>query len=184
MIDSPFRRILEDLRAHITANTTMIDEVWLFNNQYEELNERRERPKSRGVVYVEYIPVLFEDRQGGCQVGDVTVVLHVALRTLDDRNALILDARQEVFAAVNGFAGPAGSSDAYTRLTRSEEEQNTDHDGISIWKLFFKTTVTDATGGFGQFPNETVITDDRDLDLTVDPIIDNPEIGTGVLPDS
>lgn len=115
-----------------------IKHVALWNNQFER--EREENAFLFPCCFIEFNNSNFKDLLNGVQQFDSIVTIHLGFESYKDEDTFILQLKQDVYKAVHTVTCGVSA----TKLLRTEERQNFDHDNIQDYQIDFKTTIKDA----------------------------------------
>lgn len=152
--------------------------VALWNNQFDKEKENIEF--NYPCVFIEFTDIVSSQLLGNVQLVDFTTRLHLGFKSLKTDDATILTLKQQLYKKVEFFTfSQTEFPETYcTKLLRIGEAQNFDHDHIQEYILDFKATMKDFSAQDAKVEAEVTT-----IDLTVDTIIDNHVINTGVLPE-
>lgn len=175
--------IFKDIKAAIESKVTEIQDVRLYNAQFD--NEDREKAFNYPVVFIEFADIPWEqsnqkvegilginkEQKGGLAI----ITLHIGFTHLENETIsfeLMAPILEKVYFAVQGL-----QSDLYTALLRITERQDVDHDRVIDWQMDFTTMMLQVGEETGTvIPGGTL-----DVDVDVDLKIDNDIIRTGVI---
>jgi hypothetical protein len=141
------------LRARLLDKIPTLARVDRFNQQYNNLDQDDQPDYESGVVYIEVLPVQWEQLGSDkIQEADATIRLHVC-RTFYGSSASdeetvepldILDLPVEVFKALQGVHLIDGEGRTVARtFTRTGSQEDNDHDGLEVDIIDFTTRLTD-----------------------------------------
>lgn len=162
--------LYESIKAQIKAKAPSIKHTLLFNNQFE--NEKREDAILYPNCFVELSQIFWTSTTQNQQKGDVDITIHIGLERYERESDTTWATIQEVFLALQGFAVGV----LFSPLNRIEEQQDIDHDQVIVWKMIFKTSLTECDSDTRAGLDETTI---AELCLLTDFDIDDPIIRTG-----
>lgn len=162
--------LYESIKAQIKAQAPSIKHILLYNSQFD--NEKREDAILYPNCFVELSQISWTSQTQGQQRGDVDITIHVGMERYQRESDTTWATIQEVFLALQGFAVGV----LFAPLNRIEEIQDIDHDQVIVWKMIFKTSLTECDSDTRAGLDETTITD---LCILTDFDIDNPVIRTG-----
>jgi len=175
------------------STISSVKTVELFNSQYN--NEARERVTAYPALFIEFQEVVWamSSHRAGRNVkktvdignlthqqkGNMTIVIHIVYQTLKTET----DSFAEIDAIVTDVYRALANleiTDDCTGLQRASDEQDTDHDGVVVWKTTFTLDVeekawNDTNIVDANIESETPIT--LTINQTLD--IDNNSIRTG-----
>jgi hypothetical protein len=143
--------------------------VALWNNQFEreDINVSFNYP----CAFIDFSDINYEDRLNGKQNCTMTVNIHIGFESYKTEDTDILTLKQTVNAVLHGK-----SLANQTRMLRRGETQNFDHTNVQEYIISYNVTGNDISAM--NLPTETATIDT--LDITIDPIITNYSIRTGV----
>jgi len=143
--------------------------VALWNNQFEreDINVSFNYP----CAFIDFSDISYEDRLNGKQNCIMTVNIHIGFESYKTEDTDILTLKQTVNAMLHGK-----SLANQTRMLRRAETQNFDHTNVQEYIISYNVTGNDISAM--NLPTETATIDT--LDITIDPIITNYSIRTGV----
>jgi hypothetical protein len=143
--------------------------VALWNNQFEreDINVSFNYP----CAFIDFSDISYEDRLNGKQNCTMTVNIHIGFESYKTEDTDILTLKQTVNAMLHGK-----SLANQTRMLRRAETQNFDHTNVQEYIISYLVTGNDISAM--NLPTETATIDT--LDITIDPIITNYSIRTGV----
>ena len=165
---NPKRDIYTDIKARILDQVKEIKHVLLFNNQFEK--DKEEQAFTYPNAFVEFSQLIWNTNGQQTQKGEMQLTIHLGFESLK-YEADNFDIIQSVFVALQGY-----SNGCYTGLNRIQEEQDTDHDNVIIWKIIFETTIDDTEAHPSNKLQENTIST---IEINKDLDIDNPIIRTG-----
>jgi hypothetical protein len=121
----------------------VIQQVELWNNQLDKLEDGKEDPIAFPAAFVEFTGIQYSDNSKGKQTGELTVKVYVSnFRIVHDRLA-IFDLRDAVQEVLHTLKAPGCSP-----LSRRREQQDTNYDGLITWVMEydakFEDTVADT----------------------------------------
>ena len=116
-----------------------VEHVRLFNNQYNN-DKVEEAYKQYGTVFVEFLQLTWTGSTLNQQRGDTVVRLHILFESLETEDLRVFERVQTIHLSIQGFNGPL-----FTSMQRTNEEQDTDHDNITVWKTDYNTQLSDCT---------------------------------------
>lgn len=174
-----FNDIIEKLDSIKVENDNAIQQIGLWNNQFE--NEERETAFNYPCCFIEFTAINWESSNLSAQrttsVGNVSkeqkgedtiITLHVGFFRLDDATFNFPDIdllTEAIYFVIQGL-----DSDVYNPLLRSEERQDTNHDGVIDWQIDF-TTALHQTGELNKklekVKDTLVLKITKDLDIDV-----------------
>lgn len=150
--------------------------VALWNEQFN--NEKNNIEFNYPAVFIEFTNIDAKQLLKNVQLVDFTVRLHLGFKTLKTDDATVLTLKQQLYKLVEFFVfSQTEFPETYcTKLIRSGETQNFDHDQIQEYILDFRATMKDFSAQ--DAPTEATVTT---LDIAVSPQISNHIINTGTL---
>ena len=161
-----------DLKTQIET-VTEVKTVRLFNDQFNQ--HSTESAWAYPAVFIEFLDITWETTQLANQQGSVTVRLHQGFESYQDEDTDILDTLELINKAVHGYQGAS-----FTALQRTNDDQDTNHDQVIIWRTDYITDLVDCSATVKKDLVEAEITD---IEINKDLIIDNYVIRTGALSD-
>ncbi len=162
--------LYEAIKAQIKAQAPSVKHILLYNSQFD--NEKREDAIEYPNAFVELSQIFWTSKVQGQQKGDVDITIHIGLERYERESDTTWATIKEVFLALQGFAVGV----LFSPLNRIEEIQDTDHDQVIVWKIIFKTSLTECDSDTRAGLDETTL---ATLALLTDFDIDNPIIRTG-----
>lgn len=131
-----------DIETRLTAKIAWFSWFKLFNNQFEEMERREEQTFPNLSIFMEFLsPVNIITLGSGCQLYDCTVRFHLYFITYELQDLQILQYKQELHRALQGFFPTRSSS-----LNKINEEPDQNHNDYIIWKLDYATQIPDEDG--------------------------------------
>lgn len=175
--------IFNDIKASIESKVTEIQDIRLFNAQFD--NEDKEKAFNYPVVFIEFADIPWQQSNQKVQGilginkeqkgGGAIITLHIGFEHLENETIsfdLIDPIIDKIYYAVQTLQG-----DLYTALLRIAERQDTDHDRVIDWQMDFSTMMLQLGEESGVIiPGGTL-----DVEVDVDLKIDNSIIRTGVI---
>ena len=143
--------------------------VRLFNNQFNKDSE--ENAWAYPAVFIEFLDINWETTQLANQQGSLTIRLHQGFESYATEDLAILDTLQLINAAVHGYQGAS-----FTALQRTNEEQDTDHNQVIIWRTDYITDLVDCSATVKKDLVSATVTE---IEILKDLDIDNYVIRTG-----
>jgi hypothetical protein len=134
----PKRDLYLALKSRLLS-ITGVEHVRLYNNQIQR-DTVEEAYKQGNTVFVEFIQLTWTGAASGQQRGETVVRLHVVFESLLTEDVTLFERVQNVHLSIQGFNGPL-----FTSMQRTNEEQDTDHDNIIVWKADYITQLSDCT---------------------------------------
>jgi len=169
------------IRNKILAAVPSITHVRLYNNQFEHSNKDEttgndEQAFPYPCIFIEFADIAFTQLTKGLQDFTGTVRIYIGFESYKFEDTDVLDLKQTVFAALQGFQ-VSPTSKSYGRLLRSIETTDTDHNNIYIYiqEYIFSGRDCDADANSG----DQFTTPPTTLELNTDLDIDNIIIRTG-----
>lgn len=129
--------IFDALQARIKDEVPEIKTFKLFNNQFAK--EPTEKAFGFPALMVEFSDLVYTSKSESLQEADTNIVFHLGFATLktEDRDVFLL--AEKVNQSLQGFFG----LDLFSPLNRTREQQDTDHDGVIVWRSEYTTLLTD-----------------------------------------
>ena len=162
------KQLFTDIKARVQTNAS-IKHVALFNSQYT--HEKEEKVFKFPAVFIEFSQMDFRGEGLGTEKMDAQITFHVCFRQLTE-DLSFMDTIQSVSKSLHKW-----SEDYFTPLQRITEEMDTDHDNVFVWKLIFKTSVTDENSI--NTSDLVLINDERTIEVVKILDIDNDVIRSG-----
>lgn len=161
------------LKAQIETLTSL-KKVGLWNNQFEreDINVAFGYP----CCWIEFADIQYSDYLKGEQQVSMNVNLHLGFESYKTEDTAILTLKQQLHAKVQCLS--VGSY--WTKMLRRSEVQNFDHPNIQEYIITYAVSgkdYTTVTLPATQVQVDTLITNN-------DPVIDNPVVRTGVIPET
>jgi hypothetical protein len=127
------------LRAQLNSYLPEIQDIRLYNNQFERSNgtdkdNRIEAAFNYPCIFIEFEQFNHRDLSMGIQEYDVNLTLHIGFKSYQTEDLDILDLKERIYYVTQRF-----QQGNYARLSRISEEWDYDHDNISILKMTFRT---------------------------------------------
>jgi len=116
-----------------------VDHVRLYNNQIQR-DTVEEAYKQGNTVFIEFIQLTWTNVTLNQQRSETIVRLHIVFESLLTEDLALFERVQTIHLAIQGFNGPL-----FTSMQRTNEEQDTDHDNIIVWKTDYTTQLSDCT---------------------------------------
>ena len=141
----------------------------LWNNQFsrEDVNVAFNYP----CAFVEFTDINYMDVLGGKQLCNMTVNIHIGFKTFETNDTDILSIKQTVNAKLH-----MQSIENQTRMLRRSEVQNFDHDDVQEYIISYAVSGNDVSSMNIDTTQATI----DNIDITIDPVITNFSIRTGV----
>lgn len=163
---NPKLDIFDALAARIKAEVPEIKTFKLYNNQFAK--ENAEKAFAYPALMVEFSDLSYWAKSHGLQEADTNITFYLGFASLKTEDRAVFEVAQKVNIALQGFASAA----LFAPLNRKQEQQDSDHDGVIVWKTTYTTLITDNTANS---KNRLVrVTPAPDLG------IDTPDVGIGV----
>lgn len=119
---------------------TCIKHVRLFNNQFE--NMEKEDTFAFPCVFVQFLNLDWSTETEGVQKGDTTIRLHVGFETLKTEDLEKFDIiDDQIHKYIEGL-----ESEDFSKLSRTNEEQDVNHDNVYVWLMDYGTNLLDDSG--------------------------------------
>lgn len=131
-----YLELYTELKKHIANELPNIKNVRLFNNQFNR--EDVENGFLYPCVMIQFSSQNFRELSQGVQQCDITVTLHLGFESYKDEDTYILEMKQDLYKVVNRFR-----DGNFSRLSRTAERQNFDHNNIQVYEMDFLTTGND-----------------------------------------
>jgi hypothetical protein len=113
--------------------------VDIFN---ENLTHEDKESYDLPAVFVEFASMPWQAYQKGTQKGEFTIGLHIIVDDYSQDLDKFFDPIELVHQYMEGFT-PTGASG---KMTRTNEDQDTDHERVADWTAFYDVAVHDASG--------------------------------------
>lgn len=164
------KEFINALNDRITAQCPSVQHVArvLFNDQFNQ--EKKETAFRFPATFVELTSIDYRSETNGSQKIDLEFAIIVGFHALRD-TLDILDIIQEISLSLHGFAG-----DYFSNISRIRSTPDGFHDNVTVWKIFFKTTLTDELT-FN--PRQLVLAGTPGVVINRNLDIDNPIIRSG-----
>jgi len=159
------------VKARVLDQVKEIKHFLLFNNQFDRDNE--EEAFSYPNAFLEFVQMIWTNSTKQQQEGDVHITLWLGFERYEKESLTVFDTIENVHKALQGDA--VGS--LFTGLQRIEEQQDTDHDNVIIWKVTYSTQITDCETDTDSGKQQFIIGDNLTINKDLD--IDNTVIRTG-----
>lgn len=126
-----------------------IKHMSLWNNDTELLTEQP--GYATPAVFVEFEPIVWEQRQNRVRVAEVRVWLHIVISTMapavhkglfQDKALGVLDQVEKISSAIVGLSG-----ECFNAFMLKESDTDHDHKQIQHHKECFVSCVTESSGG-------------------------------------
>lgn len=158
MIKQFYTDIVNRLNTQLNGSVNHI-EIW--NQQIE--NENIEKPFKYPALFIEFNSINYRSEAYGIQKADIEFTVHCCFSQLV-RDLDLLDIVESVGVALHNFNG-----DYFADITRSDVEQDTNHDRVQDWTITFNTTATDCgTAKVHQLTQTTPTSVEVSRDLDID----------------
>lgn len=128
------------IKAQILGQVPKIKTVQLFNNQFDK--EAAEDAFSYPAVMIQFLSLPWVTEPQGLQKADALIRLHVGFHSYKSEDVEILTLLDEVHAALSGFT----VANLLGAMTRTNEEQDINHDSVSVWLVDYSTQIVDVAG--------------------------------------
>ena len=164
------KEFINELNDRIVAECPSVQHVArvLFNDQFNQ--ERKETAFRFPATFVELSSIDYKSETNGSQKIDLEFAIVIGFHELRDTLS-VLDVIQEIGFALHGFAG-----DYFSNITRIRATPDGFHDNVTVWKVFFKTTLTDELT-FN--PRKLVLAGTPGVTINRNLDVDNPIIRSG-----
>lgn len=136
---NPKLDLFDALSARIKAEIPEMKTFRLYNNQFAK--EGVEKAFPFPALMVEFVDLNYTAKSESLQEADVNVVFHLAFASLKTEDRAVFELAQKVNQSLQGFFGV----DLFSPLNRKREQQDTDHDGVIVWRLEYTTLLSDNT---------------------------------------
>lgn len=160
-----------EIKAKLEEITTL-KTVRLWNNQVD--NDNKEIAFDYPAVFVEFPAIEWESRSYGNQIGVVDVTLYICQKEFRKENINFFDLIDEVYLKIQGFSSEVISSE----MQRTNEEQDTEHGNIIIWKQTYSMQIEDSLNN-NEIPRTVIASGTIKAEITKVIDIDNEIIRTG-----
>ena len=117
-----------------------VKHVRLFNNQYT--NIAREKPFPFPAVFIQFLELDYTTRGDLTQDGLTRARLHIGYDSLKTEDLAVFDLLDDIHKALQGLE----LVNVFTPLDRVHEEQDVDHDIISVWLVDYAFKIRDFSG--------------------------------------
>jgi hypothetical protein len=158
---NPKLDLFDAIQARITEEIPEIKTFRLYNNQFAK--EGAEKAFGYPALMVEFVEEPYITKNESLQEADLTLVFHLGFASLKTEDRAIFELSQKVNQSLQGFS----VSDSFSPLNRRRELQDTDHDGVIVWKIEYNTLLTDNTAHRKR--RLVLMTTEVDLEIEKDP---------------
>ena len=134
----PKRDLFLAIKARLFDQVKEIKHIRLFNNQFQR--DTVEEAYNPDAVFIEFLQLTWVGVARNQQTADTVIRLHINFESLKTEDLEVFERVQKVYLALQGFNGPLFSS-----MQRVNDEQDTDHDNVIVWKTDFHTQMQDCT---------------------------------------
>lgn len=117
-----------------------VKHVGLFNNQFNRIAE--EKPFGFPAVFVQFLELDYFTRGDSSQDAETIARLHIGYDSLKTDDLAIFDLIDEIHGVIQGLT----LNSLFTPLDRVHEEQDVDHDVISVWLADYAFKLRDNNG--------------------------------------
>lgn len=125
------------IRAKLEA--TSVKHARLFNNQYNKIAQ--EKPFPFPAAFIQFLELDYTTRGDKSQDAETIVRLHVGYDSIKTEDLAVFDLLEEIHQVLQGLE----LSDDFTPLDRVHEEQDVDHDVISVWLVDYSFKLRDRS---------------------------------------
>jgi hypothetical protein len=126
------------VKQALEDNAPSVKTVRLFNNQFQKIEQ--EKPFPFPAVMVHFLELDYSTRGDSSQDGETIVRLHIGYDSIKDEDLEIFDLLDEIHGAIQGLT----VGELFTPLDRVFEEQDIDHDVISVWSVDYSFKLRDT----------------------------------------
>lgn len=126
----------------VIEEKTCIRHCALYNSQFDKLED--EHAFYFPCVFIQFLEMSYETKQEGVQQSEVVLRLHIGVESLETEDLELFDIIEDVHSAVQGFFNKGGE-DLFTPLARLSENQDTNHDNITVWIADYETVLHDSS---------------------------------------
>lgn len=129
-----------------------VKHVGLFNNQFVKIEQ--EKPFGFPAVFVQFLELDYFTRGDSSQDAETIARLHIGYDSLETDDLKIFDLIDEIHGVLNGVT----VNSLFTPLERVREEQDVDHDVISVWLADYSFKLRDNSANREQNLVKTTLT--------------------------
>lgn len=129
--------LFDALEARIKDEIPEIKTFRLFNNQFE--NEKQEKAFAFPALMVEFTDLNYTAKSESLQEADTSLIFHLGFASLKTEDREIFVLAQKVHQSLQAFAGVG----LFSSLNRKREQQDSNHDGVIVWKMEYTTLLSD-----------------------------------------
>lgn len=128
------------IKSALGADAPSVKHVGVFNNQFNRISE--EKPFGFPAVFVQFLELDYLSRGDDSQDAATVARLHIGYDSLETDDLKIFDLIDEIHIAIQGLS----VNSLFTPLDRVHEEQDIDHDVISVWLSDYAFKLRDNAG--------------------------------------
>lgn len=139
---------------------TSVKTARLFNNQFIKIDQ--EKPFPFPAVMVQFLELDYTTRGDLSQYGDTIARLHIGYDSLKTEDLAVFDLLDEIHAVIQGLT----ISELFTPLDRVHEEQDVDHDVLSVWVVDYSFKLNDIAASR---TNNLIKTELTGVDIDINP---------------
>ena len=139
MSEDPKLLLFDALKALVNLKIPEIKTFRLYNNQFAK--EGVEKAFPFPAVFVEFSALEYVTKSESLQEADTVVRLYLGFASLktEDRDIFVLAGK------LNFQLQNFSVANLTTGFDRKREEQDSDHDGVIVWKMEYNALLTDNT---------------------------------------
>lgn len=150
------------IKNKIATNLPSVKTFGLYNNQFQRTDEGKQNAFLFPAVFISFTKNNFSDLSQGVQEFDLTVTTHLGFEMYNekhnDKDLEILTLKQDLYEVMQRL-----KTGYFSRLSRTQETQDFDHDNIQVYTTEYQTYCKDYTKDIRPVIEVTVTADTQVL---------------------